>query len=154
MNIRYKLLRLFGYKTFDEMYKELQEGKRKEITHSDTLKSVALQRALYPKNIRYPQTGDIYTCIEDAPISYMTHWMKPYTGGDKTIFPKDEKIKISDIKQQKPTSVYCQAIDADKIEKLLVPQSDREQYDYNGYSLVVDTIVLNKKFKLVESDKA
>ena len=150
MNLKYKFLRLLGYKTFDEMYKELQEGKRKEISHSDTQKSAALQRTLYPKNIRYPQSGDIYLCIEDAQINYMTHWMKPYTGGDKTIFPKDEKIKITDISQTKPTSVYCQAANADKIENLLIPQSDREQYDYNGYSLVVDTVTLNKKFKLVE----
>jgi hypothetical protein len=152
MNLKYKFLRLLGYRTFDEMYKELQEGKRKEISHGDTQKSAALQRALYPKNIRYPQSGDIYLCIEDAQINYMTHWMKPYTGGDKTIFPKDEKIKISDIRQPKPTSVYCQATNADKIEELLIPQSEREQYDYNGYSLVVDTVTLNKKFKLIETD--
>ena len=152
MNLRYKFLRLLGYKTFDEMYKELREGKRKEISHNDTEKSAALQRALYPKNIRYPHSGEIYLCIEDAQINYMTHWMKPYTGGDKTIFPKDEKLKISDISQSKPTSVYCQAINADKIEELLIPQSDRAQYDYNGYSLIVDTVTLNGKFKLVESN--
>ena len=52
MNLRYQLLRLLGYKTFDEMYKELQAGKRGEISHADTQKSAALQRALYPKGIQ------------------------------------------------------------------------------------------------------
>lgn len=151
MNLRYKLLRLLGYKTYDEMFKELHSGKRKEISHKDGQKAVVLDRALFPKDIRYPKSGDIYVCIADAQISYMTHWMKPYTGGDKATFPKDETIKISDISQDKPTSVYCQAINADKIETLLVPQGDREQYDYNGYSLVVDTVTLNKNFRLIKS---
>ena len=152
MNLRYTFLRLLGYKTYDEMYTELQDGRRKQISHRDVQKSAALERTFYPKGIRYPQSGDIYLCIKDAPISYMTHWMKPFTGGDKTVFPKDEQIKISDVKQSKPTSVYCRALNANKMEELLVPQSDREQYDYNGYSLVVDTVTLNNNFKLIGSD--
>ena len=151
MNSKYFILRLSGYKTFDEMYKELESGKRKEISYEDGQRSAALTRALYPKNTRYPKEGDVYICIEDAEINYMTHWiMKAFTGGDKTIFPKDEKIKISPIKHAKPISVYCLALDKEKIEKLLVPLTDREQYDYDGYSLSVDTLTLNKKFKLVD----
>ncbi len=98
MYLKYQLLRLLGYKTFEEMYKELQAGKREEISHADTQKSAALQKALYPKGIRYPKSGDIYLCVDDAEINYMTHWMKPYTGGEKAIFPKDEKIQISEIR--------------------------------------------------------
>jgi len=153
MNLRYKFLRFLGYKTYDEMLKELHSGKRKQISHQDGEKSVLLERVLFSKGIRYPKSGDIYVCIDDAPVNYMTHWMKSFTGGDKAIFPKEEKIKISDIKQPKPISVYCQAINIDKIEKLLIPQGDREQYDYKGYSLAVDTVTLNKKFRLVESKK-
>lgn len=150
MKIKYQFLRLIGYKTFAEMYKELQSGKRIEISYKDGQKSAALERALYPKGIRYPKTGDIYIATEDAEINYTTHWMKPYTGGEKSIFPKDEKIKISEVNKPKPTGVYCVAINSDKIEKLLVPQYDREQYDYNGYSLFVDTMTLNRKFRLIE----
>ena len=150
MKIKYAFLRLLGYKTFAEMYKELQNGERNEISYKDAQKSVSLERALYPKGIRYPQTGEIYISIEEAEINYVTHWMKPYTGGEKSIFPKDEKIKISQVNKPKPIGVYCEAINSDKSEKLLVPQSDREQYDYDGYSLFIDTLTLNKKFRLVE----
>jgi hypothetical protein len=149
MNLRYKLLRLLGYKTFDEMNWELKEGRREHISHQDVQKSTVLERALYPKDIHYPQTGEIYLCIKDAPISYITHWMKPYTGGDDALFPKGEKLQILEITQTKPTSVYCQALNANKIEKLVVPESDREQIDYDGYNLVIDTLILNKCFKLV-----
>ena len=133
------------------MSRELKDGKRKQISRQDVLKSLALERALYPIGIRYPKAGDIYLCIEEAPISYMTHWAKPYTGGDKALFPKEEKITISDITLSKPTSVYCTALNANKIEQLLVPRRDREQLDYDGYSLVVDTLTLNRNFKLIKN---
>lgn len=151
MNLRYKFLRLLGYKAYEELLEELDSGKRKQISYQDGQKSVALERSLFPKNIKFPQAGDIYLCLEDSPLEYMTHWMKPFTGGGKTIFPKNEKIKISDIKQKKPTGVYCQAINADEIEKLLIPLGDRQQNGYNGYSLFVHTLTLNNKFKLLKS---
>ena len=40
MNLRYKFLRLLGYKTYDEMFKELHSGKRKQISHNDGQKAV------------------------------------------------------------------------------------------------------------------
>ncbi len=150
MNLRYRILRLLGYKTQDELFRELHDGRRQLISTQDLQKSAELVRALYPKGIRYPQAGEVYVCIKEAPITYMTHWLKPYTGGEKAIFPKDEKIIISDIRQLKPTSVYCEALNVEAIEELLVPQTDREQYDYNGYSLMIDTLTLNLNFKLVE----
>ena len=154
MKIKYKLLRFLGYKTFAEMNSELRNGKRKQISYKDGQKASALERALYSKEIRYPKTGDIYISIKEAEISYMTHWMKPYTGGEKSIFPANEKIKISEISKPKPTGVYCVALHSDKIEKLMVPQSDREQHDYNGYSLFVDTLILNQKFRLIDNNEA
>jgi hypothetical protein len=153
MNLKYKLLRFLGYKTYDEMFKELHSGKRKTISYADGQKAIALERASFPKNIRYPKPGETYICISDAQIRYMTHWMSPYTGGAKAVFPKDESIKITDFTQSKPTSVYCQANNFDKIEKLIVPQVDRSSSKYNGYSLIIDTIILNKNFRLIESIK-
>ncbi len=83
-------------------------------------------------------------------ISYLTHFMAPYTGGDKAKIRKGERILISKPNNPKPSGYYCYPLNADEVENRIVPSSDRNDPQYNGFSLFIDTSSINQDFRQIE----
>lgn len=152
MNEKYEQLRKLGYLTNEELYLELKAGKRKSIDYEDSLKAHELERALYPDDLRYPKTNDVYQAAEDVEIAYLTHWRKPFTGGGHTVLPKGEKIKVNEVFMEQPISVNCRPLNDKKLHPKIVPPGDRKAPGYDGYSLSVNTIQLYRSFVFLGND--
>ena len=150
MNFKAFTYRLFGFKTIDELFQEMKEGKRRTIEGKTLDNARKLTQALMPKGLFYPKGGEVFEAIQDVQISYLTHFMAPYTGGEKTKLLRGEKIIVSKPNQNKPLSYYCYPINAAEIENRIIPFSDKADPAYNGFSLSIDTKSLNKDFKQIE----
>ena len=99
---------------------------------------------------RFPLPGEIYELINDAEISYVTHWSAPFTGGGKGLLRRGTRVCIGDgIGDAEPIGVYADAIEKSRIEAELVPEADRKADLYGGYSLSIKTAELNRLFRLV-----
>jgi len=152
MNEKYEQLRQLGYLTNEELNEELKAGKRKFIAFEDVQKAHELERALFPDDIRYPKTNDIYQAAEDVEIGYMTHWLAPFTGGGNAILPKGEKIQVNEVFMEQPIAVNCTPLNYKKLHEKIVPQSERMEPNYDGYSLSVKTIQLHRSFIFLGND--
>lgn len=150
MNIRALTYRLLGYKTIDELFAELKVGKRTSISEKELDKGRKLSKALMPTGLLYPKGGEVFEAVQDIEISYLTHFMAPYTGGDKGTLLKGERIIVSKPNKDKPLSYYCYPINADEVEERIVSFSDKDNPAYNGFSLSIDTKILNRDFKQIE----
>jgi hypothetical protein len=100
---------------------------------------------------RFPRPGEIYELINDAEISYVTHWSAPFTGGGKGLLRGGTRVCIGDIGEAEPIGVYADALEKLRIEAELVPEADRKADLYGGYSLSIKTAELNRLFRLVGS---
>lgn len=150
MNIRALKYRLFGYKTIDELFAELKVGKRTSISEKELDKGIKLSKALMPTGLLYPKGGEVFGAIQDVQISYLTHFMAPYIGGDKAKLLKGERVIVSKPNQDKPLGYYCYPINADEVEERIIPNSDKSDPAYNGFSLSIDTKILSSYFKHIE----
>lgn len=148
MNIKALTYRLFGYKTVKELFAEVKKGK--SVSGKAMDKARKLSKALMPIGLFYPKGGEVFEAIQDSEISFLTHFMAAYTGGDKAILLKGERIIISKPNQNNPLSYYCYPIDSATIENRIIPFSDKDEPRYNGYSLSVDTKILNRNFKQID----
>lgn len=148
MNIKALIYRLIGYKTVDELWDEVKGGKTVKGNAVENAKK--LSKALMPKGLFYPKGGEVFEARYDIQISYLTHFMMPYTGGNKAKLLQGERVIISKPNQVNPLGYYCYPINEDEIEKRIIPISDRNHPAYNGFSLSVDTKSLNSDFRQIE----
>jgi hypothetical protein len=132
-------------KTTKELFSEERDLSDKEIQWA-----IAYERDIIRGLVHFPKNGEIYEAIEDVKIDYITHWKVPMTGGDNFILKKNTKIKIVIVNDDpEPISVYADALEYEKLEKEIIPEKIRDDERYGGYSLGIDTIDLNKYFKLI-----
>ena len=148
MNIRALTYRLLGYKTVDELFDEVKKGKSVSGKAFDNARK--LSKVLMPTGLFYPKGGEVFEAVQNVQISYLTHFMAPYTGGDKAKLLKGERVIVSKPNQDKPLGYYCYPINADEVEDRIIPYSDRNDPAYNGFSLSIDTKSLNTDFKQIE----
>ena len=104
---------------------------------------------LAPSGLSFPKDAEVYETQEDIEVSYLTHHFAPYTGGGNLKLVKGERIIIYKPNSSKPKGVYCGALNYEKIEQL-IPGAERNGATYDGYSLYIDTTVINRSFKQVE----
>ena len=145
MNIRALTYRILGYKTVDELFDEVIKGKSVSGKAFDNARK--LSKALMPTGLFYPNGGEVFEAVQDVQISYLTHFMAPYTGGDKAKLLKGERVIVSKPNQDKPLGYYCYPINADEVEDRIIPYSDKNDPAYKGFSLSIDTKSLNTDFK-------
>lgn len=150
MKIKAIIYRLLGYKTIDELFDEMDKGQRNEVGGKTLERARKLTDALLPKNINFPIGGEVYEAEKNVQISYMTHHFAPYSGGEKCIFPKGQRLIVCPPNRKRPTGVYCIPIEYEQIEEKLIPESEKLEPTYSNYSLFVDTKVLNNNFKKIE----
>jgi len=109
-----------------------------------------LANRIFNGNSNYPTGGEVFESLRDTPISYLTHYMAPYTGGDKAIILKGERIIVSKPNKPKPSGYYCYPLNTEEVEKRIIPDSERNDPQYNGFSLYMDTSSIVQNFKQVE----
>ncbi len=100
-------------------------------------------------NFFHPKKGDVFEAIQDVSINYLTHFMAPYTGGGKTILLKGERVVVNKPGKDKSSSCYCYPINAQQIENRIIPDSDKDNPAYSGFSLFIEKQQLNQYFKQI-----
>lgn len=147
MKLRAYIYRLLGYKTIEELFEELKAGKRARINKKELDMGRQLSKDLLPSGLFYPIGGEVFEALEDIEVDYLTHWSAPYTGGGKAILLKGEKITAGKPQEKKQLSYNCSPINYQEVEHRIVPLADINEMKYGGYSLSIDTVVLNRNFK-------
>lgn len=147
----YKLLRLLGFKTFDELMEDVDAGKRGGFNDRDAARARALERAALPRGVYYPLAGDVFESRSNVEIDYLTSWAAPYTGGGRTMLPKGERVIVQQVGLPKPTSVYCLPDRYDELHDRIVPESDRSAEKYGGYYFSIKTKLLNEQFAKIDA---
>lgn len=148
MNLRALIYRLLGYKTVEELFDKVKKGKA--VDGKAIERARKLSKALMPAGLIYPKGGEVFEAINDIQISYLTHFMAPYSGGGKAKLFKGERVFISNPGQDKPLGYNCYPINAGEIEDRIIPLADKDAPAYNGFHLFVDTKTLNAGFKQIE----
>jgi len=139
--------------TISDLMKEMKEGKRKSVGSPEADWAREYARSRIPETYRFPKKGDLYECMQDQEVTYMTSWSAPFTGGGKSILFKGERIWVdSEPNDPKPIGTYALPTEYDKLEKRMVPEEDRTNQKYGGFYFHFDTMALNEKFRLIETD--
>ena len=134
-------------KTLDDLLAE-----KRNISREETEWACTYEREKLKSWVRFPRPGEVYELINDAEISYVTHWSAPFTGGGKGVLRRGTRIRIGDgIGDPEPIGVYADAVEERRIEVELVPEADRKADSYGGYSLFIKTAELNRLFRIVEN---
>jgi hypothetical protein len=103
---------------------------------------------------RFPRPGEVYELCVDAQITYLIHWLAPFTGGGKGMLPKGARVRVAQvISEAEPISVGAEPLEKAQVEAVLIPESERNDEKYGGFSLSIRTAELNKLFRLVEDEK-
>lgn len=110
----------------------------------------SLANKIFGTENSYPKGGEVFQAMNDVEITYLTHFMAPYTGGEKAILLKGEKVLVSKPLNSKPKGYYCYPLNADEVEQRIIPNSDKNNPAYNGFSLSIDTKSLNTDFIKIE----
>ena len=137
-------------KTTSDLAEEIKAGVSKGFGGAEWEGARDYERSLLPADIRYPRKGDVYEALRDIEVRYLTSWNAPYTGGGKAVLKQGDRIKVDDEPIDRPISVPAVAINYAELEERIVPSSDRNSEKYSGFHLSIDTIDLNKCFKLTD----
>lgn len=87
--------------------------------------------------------GRRFRVTTDLPLTVMTHWRAPYTGGYESVLEAGETIEVASDQAPGATAIYCVPVDYARLEQRFVSRWERWQFwVYGGYSLVVDVAAL------------
>jgi hypothetical protein len=138
-------------KTIADLFAESKES-GSSVGPPETDWARAYERSLLRPWARFPIEGDIYEACQETPISFLTHWKAPFTGGGDGHLPKGTLVRVTVLDwMREPISVHAMPVDAPHIENLLVSEADRKNSKYGGFSLSISTADLNRLFQLVET---
>ncbi|MBE7466563.1 MAG: hypothetical protein HS116_24100 [Planctomycetes bacterium] len=137
-------------KTLADLFAEAKRGERKSIGNQEAAWARAYERSLLPAQTRFPKKGDLYEALEDLTVNYLTAWQAPFTGGAECLMLKGDRVLVDDEPgQAEPITVYARAVDYERLERRIVPESDRTHPKYGGFYVALNTADLNTKFRLV-----
>ncbi len=132
----------------------MSAGQRSVITDEERRLALAFEQGQLPKDIRFPRVGEVYEAIVDVPITFLTAYHAPFTGGDETVFPKGERVRVTCVNGERPIGVYCTPLRYDELHALIVSEGERARPEYRGYYLSIKSIQLNREFRLVSEATA
>lgn len=140
-------------KTIDDLFAEAKAGGKRTIGSPELDWARDYERSLLPKGARAPRKGEVYEVLEPCEVSYLTAWEAPYTGGGNVTLSRGWRLRIAEEpRDEKPISVYAEAVDYATVESLVVPEADRKAPRYRGYYFSVPTAVLFAKCRLVDDN--
>ncbi|MDZ4201257.1 MAG: hypothetical protein U1C96_03825, partial [Gallionella sp.] len=140
-------------KTIDDLFNEMKAGTRRSLGSPEADWARAYEQSLLPEGIHAPCKNEVYEVLDPCEATYLTAWDGPYTGGCSVILLQGWRLRISETpRDEKPISVYAEAVDYKTVELLVVPEKDRTSGSYRGFYFSVSTLVLYNKCRLVEDN--
>ncbi len=139
--------------TLTDLMDELTEGKRDFIDSQERIWALDHERSMLPSDIRFPKKGDVYESLEDQSIDFLIAYSAPFTGEGKGVLFKGDTIWIhSDEIEDKPVGVYAIPVNYKELEERMVTSPERDSFRYDGFYFYFETVDLNKKFRLIETN--
>lgn len=139
-------------KTIKDVFDEYRSKKDKTVPMIELEWAADYESSLLPREYIFPKKGYVYEAIEDIDIELEIWYNAPGSGCDDAKLFKGEKIWVYSDTPDKSIEAYLQPVEYDKLETRLVSPSLRELPFYAGYSIPINTRILNEKFRLVEKD--
>jgi len=94
--------------------------------------------------------GQRYRTTSDVPVTAMTEWAAPFTGGYDRVLRAGEVFTISNDPPEKATAVYCVPDDYRRLHREFIPFRDRIQFwSYWGYYLCIRLSDIEGKCELI-----
>jgi hypothetical protein len=82
--------------------------------------------------------GQRFRTKSDVPVTAMTSWAAPFTGGYDRVLRTCEVFTISNDPPQTATAVYCDPDDYRRLHREFIPFRDRIQFwFYRGFYLCI-----------------
>ena len=104
---------------------------------------------------RFPKDGEEFEALRELQITYLIHWRAPYSSGGEGRLPKGTRVRVSvPAFDLEPVGVYAVPIEEKVLEKQLIPEADRLDGKYGGYSLSLKVAQLNTDFQPVQPNAA
>jgi hypothetical protein len=89
--------------------------------------------------------GQRYRTKQDIPVTAMTSWRAPYTGGYRRILRAGETFNVTNEPGPGATAVYCQPESYRKLHREFIPLSDRLQFwSYRGFYLCIQLHLIDQ----------
>jgi hypothetical protein len=130
-------------------------AERRSVSADEFAWARAYERAKLRSWARFPRDGEIYEALCDMPVSYITHWRGPFTGGDTGTLRAGTRVVVHvGLDEPEPVHVHARPLDAARIEEELVSETDRRQPNYAGFSLTLSVEDLNKRFRRLAREAA
>ena len=119
--------------TIDDLFKEMEAGKRKSVGNPEVEWAREYEQSLIPEKSRFPKKRDLYESSKDQIVPYLTSWSAPFTGGGEAMIFKGERIWINDAPMgEKPLGSYALPVEYEKLEKRMVPQKNVKTGNLEG----------------------
>lgn len=94
--------------------------------------------------------GQRYKTKTRIPVTAMTYWAAPYTGGYDRELGDSEVFTILNDPPKTATAVYCEPADYRRLHRELIPLRDRMQFwVYRGYYLCLRIQDIEEKCELL-----
>jgi hypothetical protein len=92
--------------------------------------------------------GQRFRTREDLEVLYVTRWKTSFTGGGKGRLPAGTLLTVNEDPPAGATAASCDPDNAAQLEPTLVPQAERIDEKYAGFSLTIDVDVLRDRCEL------
>ena len=102
---------------------------------------------------RFPKDGEVFEAVRELQVTYLIHWRAPYSSGGECRLPMGTRIRVSvPAFDPQPIGVSAVPVEEKAMEQQLVPEADRSDSKYGGYSLSLNVARLNRDFQPVAPD--
>lgn len=96
--------------------------------------------------------GQRYRTTSDIPVTAMTSWALPFTGGYPCVLDAGEIFSIDYDPPETATAVYCDPEDYHGLHKKFIPLRDRIRFwFYRGYYLCIDIKDIEEHCELLDA---
>jgi hypothetical protein len=92
--------------------------------------------------------GQRYRTREEMDVLYVTRWTTSFTGGGKGSLPAGTMLTVAEDPAPGATAARCDPDNAAQLEPALVPESERTDEKYAGFSLTVGMDLLRDRCEL------
>lgn len=104
---------------------------------------------------RFPRDGEEFEAIDDTRVACVVHARAAYSSGLEVTLQRGTRIRVSVPGfDAEPVGVQAVPVDEKALEAQLVPEDQRRDGKYDGYSLSLKVAQLNREFRLVPAGGA
>jgi hypothetical protein len=79
----------------------------------------------------------IYETVREVPVTLLTHWDTPRTESYPVVLPRQCRLRISGTYSRGDQYLKCYVVEDEEYESSVVPETDRSQPEYQGYSVTL-----------------